>query len=104
MSDQTPYVARPVEKQPNRKFYLYVKRICSQCGWIHLYRKVDEDKNLVRYGCVKYYQPWLLGEEETINRNTSNRGRKPRRQGCWKIQGSMTTGVFGGVRWSWYED
>ena len=66
MNNYTPYVARPVEKQPKRKLYLYVKRICSECGWIHLYRKVDEDKNPVHYECVKYYQPWLLGEEATI--------------------------------------
>ena len=64
MDDYTPYVARPVEKQPRRKFYLYVKRICSEYGWIHLYRKVDEERAL-RYGRVKYYQPWLLGEEST---------------------------------------
>jgi hypothetical protein len=66
MENQTIYVARPIEKQPKSKFYLYVKRICSECGWIHFYRKVDEDKNPVRYGCVKFYQPWLLGEEATI--------------------------------------
>jgi hypothetical protein len=66
MENQTVYVARPVEKQPKGKFYLYVKRICSEYGWIHLYRKVDEDKNPVRYRYVKFYQPWLLGEEATI--------------------------------------
>jgi hypothetical protein len=66
MKNQTIYIARPVEKQPKRKFYLYVKRVCSECGWIHLYRKVDEDKNPVRNRCVKYYQPRLLGEEATI--------------------------------------
>jgi hypothetical protein len=66
MDKQTPYIARPVEKPPRRNFYRYVKRICSECGYVHFYRKIDEKKNPVRYGCTAYYQPWLLGEEATI--------------------------------------
>jgi hypothetical protein len=66
MDIQTTFIARPVEKYPKRKFYLYVRRICSECGSVHLYRKVDEEKHPVRYGCVKFSQPWLLGEEAEI--------------------------------------
>lgn len=59
-------MARPVEKPPTRKWYLYVKRLCSDCGLIHIYRKVDEEKSPVRYICTKHYQLWLVGEEATI--------------------------------------
>jgi hypothetical protein len=62
MEKQTLYVVRPVEKQPKRKFYLYRKRVCAECGFIHLYRKVGE-KHPVRYGCFKPDQPWLFEEE-----------------------------------------
>jgi hypothetical protein len=66
MNNQTPYIARPVETQPKRNFYRYVKRICSECGLIHLYRKADGERNPVLYGCVRNYQLWLLGDEATI--------------------------------------
>jgi hypothetical protein len=66
MDNKKDYIARPVEKTPARRWDLYVKRICSECGLIHLYRKIDEKKNPVRYGCVKNFQLWLLGEEATI--------------------------------------
>jgi formylmethanofuran dehydrogenase subunit E len=56
MKNQTPYVVRPVEKQPKRKFYRYTKRICAECGFIHLYRQVAK-KQPVRYGCVQAYPP-----------------------------------------------
>jgi hypothetical protein len=56
MKNQTPYIVRPVEKQPKRKLYLYMKRICAECGFIHLYPKVTE-KNPVRYACVKNMHP-----------------------------------------------
>jgi hypothetical protein len=57
MNNQISHVIRPVEKQPKRKLYLYMKRICAECGFIHLYRKVAEKNNLVRYGCVREYHP-----------------------------------------------
>jgi hypothetical protein len=60
MKHQTPYVVRPVAKQPNGKFYLYRKRVCSECGFIHLYRELDEEKNPVRYGRVKGKQEGLF--------------------------------------------
>jgi hypothetical protein len=66
MNDQTPRIVRPVEKTPTRKLYLYRQRICSECGLLHLYRKFDEEKSPAAYGCGKYYQPWLLGEEAEI--------------------------------------
>ena len=56
-------IARPVEKTPTRKLYIYVKRLCSDCGLLHFYRKVDEEKHPVRYACPKHYQLWLVGEE-----------------------------------------
>jgi hypothetical protein len=65
MYHQPVFVARPVEKTPTRKFYLYLTRLCSECGYIHLYRKVDEQKNPVRYGCSPHLQQWLVGEEAT---------------------------------------
>jgi hypothetical protein len=61
MKHQIPYVVRPVAKQPKGKFYLYRKRVCSECGFLHLYRKVAE-KDPVRYGCRKQLQPSLWND------------------------------------------
>jgi len=65
MEQQHVFIARPVEKPPRSKFYYYVRRLCSGCGFIHLYRKVDEEKHPVRYACAPHYQQWLVGEEAT---------------------------------------
>jgi hypothetical protein len=56
MKNQTPYVVQPVEKLPKRKLYLYMKRICAKCGFIHMYRKVAKQYP-VRYGCVEEFHP-----------------------------------------------
>ena len=66
MNNQIPNIIRPVEKHPTSKFYCYRKRICSECGYIHLYRKVDEEKCPVVYGCSKTLQLWLVGEEAEV--------------------------------------
>jgi len=55
---------RPVEKEPKRKFYLYTKRFCEQCGSIHLYKKIGNmNAPNVHFGCGKYNQLALCGEE-----------------------------------------
>ncbi len=70
MDNQSVFTARPVEKTPRRKFYLYVKRLCSECGFIHIYRKIDEERNPVRYACLKNYQMWLVGDEANIKQES----------------------------------
>jgi hypothetical protein len=67
MAQQSILIARPVEKPPRSKFYCNVRRLCSGCGFIHLYRKVDEANYPVRYICTPHYQPWLVGEEATTH-------------------------------------
>lgn len=41
---------RPVVKPPRSKFYLYVYQVCSECGSIHVYRKVG---GKVKYLCTE---------------------------------------------------
>jgi hypothetical protein len=66
LNKQTRAIVRPLENTPRTKLYLYRKRICSEYGLLHLYRKVDEEKFPVVYGCGRYSQLWLVGDESTI--------------------------------------
>ncbi len=63
---------RPVVKPPRSKFYLYVWRVCSECGTFHQYRKLA---GKMRYLCIEVSadagQPSLFTSRENAQSRDS---------------------------------